>query len=288
MSGVLLLVPHETIDPRRPDEHFAREAAAARARGIDVALIDHDALVQSGDAARAVERVHIASDDAVYRGWMVGATQYAALADALRTRGVHLRTSPDHYRDAHELPGWYERFADLTPTSAWFDADADVVARGALDAIGPGPAVVKDHVKSMKHKWDEAAFVPDTASVDAVRTVVARFLELRGDDLVGGVVLRRFEQFEPGEARTWWVDGECRLVTPHPDTPDLVRTPELPDGIDVALRALGLRFVTVDLARTTDGTWRVVEVGDGQVSDLPSTTDPDALLDALTPVRPPP
>jgi hypothetical protein len=284
---VLLLIPSETIDPRRPDEHFAREAAAARARGIEVALVDHDALVQSADAARAVERVRIPSDDAVYRGWMVGSPQYAAFADALAARGVRLRTAPDLYRRAHELPGWYDAFAPLTPRSAWFDADPDAVARGAAAAVGAGPAVVKDHVKSMKHKWDEAAFVPDTTDTSKVRSVVARFLELRGDDLVGGIVLRAFEQFEPGEARTWWVDGECRLVTPHPDTPDLVRTPELPDGIDVALRALRLRFVTVDLARTTDGRWRVVEVGDGQVSDLPSTTDPDALLDALTPARRP-
>lgn len=36
-----------------------------------------------------------------------------------------------------------------------------------------------------------------------------------------------------------------------------------------------------DLAQHTDGTWRVAEVGDGQVSDLPTGTDPTALLDPL-------
>jgi hypothetical protein len=39
--------------------------------------------------------------------------------------------------------------------------------------------------------------------------VITRLLELRGDDLVGGVVVREFEGFLPGEARTWWVDGVC-------------------------------------------------------------------------------
>ena len=30
-------------------------------------------------------------------------------------------------------------------------------------------------------------------------------------------------------------------------------------------------FITVDLVRRSDGAWRVVEVGDGQVSDRPAT-----------------
>jgi hypothetical protein len=41
------------------------------------------------------------------------------------------------------------------------------------------------------------------------------------------------------------------------------------------------RFVTTDLARRADGRWRVIEVGDGQVSDLPSTVDPADLIRAL-------
>jgi hypothetical protein len=43
--------------------------------------------------------------------------------------------------------------------------------------------------------------------------------------------------------------------------------------------ALRLPFVTVDLALCADnGGWRVVEVGDGQVSDRPTTISPDDLV----------
>jgi hypothetical protein len=41
---VLLLVPADPLRPRRADEHFAAEAAAARDAGHDVGRIDHDAL----------------------------------------------------------------------------------------------------------------------------------------------------------------------------------------------------------------------------------------------------
>jgi hypothetical protein len=111
----------------------------------------------------------------------------------------------------------------------------------------------------MKHHWHEAAYIPD----------------LTDDDFVGGFVLRRFEQFRGAEVRTWWVNGVCRLISTHPDTP--YNPP--PDGLDLAplaplIAGLGLPFVTVDLACRTDQVWRVIELGDGQVSDRPVTPHP--------------
>jgi hypothetical protein len=90
--------------------------------------------------------------------------------------------------------------------------------------------------------------------------------------------------FTSAEVRTWWVNGGCVLAGPPPDTPD-----DRPD-IDVDLAAvtplitgLGLPFVTVDLALRDDGQWRVVELGDGQVSDQPTTIEPATFMAALLP-----
>ena len=71
---MLLLVPADPLRPRRPDEHFAAEAAAAKDAGLDVALIDHDALAGPGGAERAVARVPNAGGTAIYRGWMLRPT----------------------------------------------------------------------------------------------------------------------------------------------------------------------------------------------------------------------
>jgi hypothetical protein len=74
-SGVmLLLVPADPLRPRRADERFAAEAAAAREAGVTVALIDHDALADPGEAERAVARVPASDGLAVYRGWMLRAS----------------------------------------------------------------------------------------------------------------------------------------------------------------------------------------------------------------------
>jgi hypothetical protein len=77
--------------PRRADEHFAAEAAAARDAGHDVALIDHDVLAEPDGAERAVARVPDGGGAAVYRGWMLASGQYAALASALAAKGADLR-----------------------------------------------------------------------------------------------------------------------------------------------------------------------------------------------------
>ncbi|MDI1466247.1 ATP-grasp domain-containing protein [Catellatospora sp. KI3] len=290
MTVPALLVPADPLVERRPDPHFAPEAAAARGLGATVALLDHDALL-GGDATAAVRRVPRDSGEYWYRGWMVPADRYADLAAALAERGAGLRVAPADYRAAHELPGWYAHFAAATPDSVWLPrppgAPPSVDEAAALVApLGPGPAVVKDYVKSRKHEWAEACFIPDLADTAHAHRVVARMVELQGDFLAGGVVVRRFEPFQrvggrAVEARVWWVDGRPVLTGAHPDTPDVVGDPDL-SAIEPLVRCFGPRFVTTDVALRDDGVWRIVEVGDGQVSDLPRGADPAAVLARLS------
>lgn len=256
---MMLLFPADPLRPRRPDDHFAAEAAAARAAGVPVALVDHDLLASGQDPARAVAAVPTCGV-AVYRGWMLRADRYADLAVALAARDVRLKTTPEQYRRAHELPGWYESLRSVTPDSAWTTGADRPAFDTARQALGGGPAVLRDWSKSAKHHWHEAAFIPDLADGDAAWRVATRLRELREDDFTGGFVLRRFERFTGAEVRTWWVDGRCALVGPHPDTPGATPTGEVDLGFLIPLVApLDLRFVTVDLVRHADGRWRVVE-----------------------------
>ncbi|MEV0902789.1 ATP-grasp domain-containing protein [Actinoplanes sp. NPDC049802] len=223
-----------------------------------------------------------AGDGAVYRGWMLSGERYAAMAGALAARGVTLRTGAECYRRAHELPGWYAAAVGSTPESAWTDGDGREGFRRACAALGDGPAVLRDYTKSLKHYWAEAAYLPDVADEAAAWRVASRFRELRGDDFAGGFVVRRFESFTGAEVRTWWVDGSCRLVTAHPDTAGELPPADVQVGVaEAAVRSLALPFVTADLVRRADGRWRIVEIGDGQVSDLPSGVAPGELIGAL-------
>jgi hypothetical protein len=74
----------------------------------------------------------------------------------------------------------------------------------------------------------------------------------------GGFCVRRVESFLPDtERRFFVVDG-----VPHAATGDV------PPIIHECAERLRSRFYSVDVVKREDGRFRVVEVGDGQVSDL--------------------
>ncbi|GLW08428.1 hypothetical protein Misp01_35580 [Microtetraspora sp. NBRC 13810] len=273
----------DPLRPRRVDPHFAAQAAAVRELGGVPALIDHDAAA-AGRAVQAVAGVPEGFGAAWYRGWMLPADRYRELAGALAARGCHLVTDAPAYRAGHELPGWIGHFRDLTPETAVLPMEPGEAApdAGRLAQVAAGLGndgfVVKDYVKSRKHEWEEACHAPDLA---ALARVAARFVELQGEDLTGGLVIRRFEDFGDRQVRVWWVRGEPVATGPHPDHPaDRLEPPGL-DLVRAAVRRLGLPFVTTDLVRRADGVWRVIEVGDGQVSDWPAGVDPAPLFAAL-------
>lgn len=81
--------------------------------------------------------------------------------------------------------------------------------KGHLRALPPGPGIIKDWVKSLKHHWEEACFVSDVHDESELARVATRFLELRGADLERGVVVHAFEDIEGPEARTWRVEARA-------------------------------------------------------------------------------
>ncbi len=278
---MLLLFPSDVFSPSKPDEAFAPEAAAARDLGIEVAVVDHDALCKPGRESEAVRRVP--AGEAVYRGWMLGSDRYVAFAAALSARGVTLRTDPLAYRRAHELPGWYATLEPHTPRSAWTDGPSFDQLFACCDRLGTGAAILKDYVKSAKHDWAEACFIPDLTDRPTVERIARRFLELRGDDFTGGFVVRRFEKLAGAEVRSWWVHGECRLLTAHPDTPAQLPPPDLdPSPFAPAVHKIQSPFLSLDLVRDETGRWRAIEAGDAQVSDRPTSSPPSDFLKIIT------
>ena len=283
---MLFLFSESPLRPKAVDEEFSEEAAAARTIGTvrTVSLEDMNRGVSMHEVLSRIPAVDEPTD-AVYRGWMLDPAQYAVLSAELEFKGYTMLTNAARYSSSHVIVGWVEALSAFTPATVHSSNPelALLAARGAeWDA-----AIVRDYTKSLKHDWYTACYIPDLNSPEA-ETVVDTFVEKRGEFLVGGVVLREFECYVGAEVRTWWVDGELALATPHPDTPD-----ELPAGIDVntrdwvpdglgnAVRGLGVRFCTVDLVRNSDGVLRVVELGDGGVSGRPSSVDAETFIEAL-------
>lgn len=265
----------------RVEEVYAAEAEAARAAGLAVVLMDHDAAC-AGRFEAALRRLPAAEAPArlLYRGWMLRVEQYAGLVAALRSKGYEPVTGAEDYAACHELPGWYWLVEDLTAKSRWIAHGPPYTQeelRGLL-AGWAGAVVVKDSVKSEKHAWKEACFIPDPADFAAASRVIAKFIELRGGGFEGGLVLREFLSLKrtgvhpqsgmplSEEVRTFWASD--RLVAAGDYWGDAALA-EVPTVVRAAAARVKRPFFTVDGARKENGEWVVMEVGDGQVSALP-------------------
>lgn len=294
---MLVAFCRDPLEPARADRSFSAEVAAAETLAVASVLVDHDALTRGEPPSRVVRGVveREAPSVAAYRGWMTTPERYEALYEALAGRGVHLVNDPRQYRAGHHLPGWYDAVEGLTPRSVWLSGDLDLGrAADALGTFGDSPVIVKDFVKSRKHEWATACFIPSASDREAVARVVGRFLELQGDDLAGGLVFREFVEFRPigvhpksgmpivDEHRIFWLDGEPIFQSPYWEGVAYDGDPPDPWAFAEAVSRVGSRFVAMDVARRRDGRWMIVELGDGQVSGLPREGDARPFFEALS------
>lgn len=293
----MIVFCRDPLEPSSPDRAFAGEVDASERAGFPHVLADYDALVAGDDPARVARRIPEQAEpiSAVYRGWMMTPAHYSRLYEALSARGLILLNDPEQFRHAHHLPENYPAIAGHTPLSVWLTGDLGIGrVMEALTPFGDGPVLVKDFVKSRKHEWHEACFIPSASDRGAVERVVGRFLELQGDDLAGGLVFREFVEFEPigthprsgmpltEEYRIFWLDGAPLFSSPYWEQGTYPGAGPPPDRFVEVAAAVRSRFFTMDVARRRGGEWMIVELGDGQVSGLPRESDADGLYASLS------
>ena len=219
----------------------------------------------------------------------------------MQTRNLRLINPPAAYRHCHYLPESYPVIREHTPRSVWLSLvkplDFEQVY-SLLQPFGDHPLVVKDFVKSEKHHWESACFIPAASDREAVKRVVTAFLDLRGEALNEGLVFRAFEPLRhltthsrsgmplTREFRLFWLNHKLLGAYPYWEE-------GMYDGIGpdpAAFYALAQRvqshFFSMDVAQAPDGTWRVMELGDGQVTGLPVQADVQAFYAAIRAIIP--
>jgi hypothetical protein len=241
-----LLYPSDPFDLSRPDDAYAEEYDAARSAGLDCVLFAQDEL----DLGRLKLRPALSEGDAVlYRGWMLTVEAYTTLHDLIRAKGARPITSPHAYALCHHLPRWYELCADLTPDTRFCSADANF--QQVLAGLDWTAYFVKDHVKSLTTSRGSIA-----RSADEVAEIVGLIAQYRGT-IEGGVCVRRLEDLLPEtEERYFVVNGRAHG-----------RDTFIPPLVEEVARRIASPFFSVDIIANRDGELRLVELGDGQVSD---------------------
>lgn len=237
----------DPLRPARVDEAFAPTADALAAAGLRVEIYDasRDRITTRGGGLDGYT--------IVYRGWMLDEPAYAAFVSCVRRAGATPFHDVEGYLAAHHAPRWVPCLAELTPETVFLDEHADLPHELArLDWPG---FVLKDWVKSLK--TSRGSIVTDPGAAPAV---VEEMRKYRGT-IEGGLVVRRLEPLRPETERRYFVlDGQPWAASSAQVIPRVV--------FDAAERITESHFFSVDVAVRSDGALRIVEIGDGQVSDL--------------------
>ena len=285
----------DPLNERNAEPDFAGELPEARAAGFTPILLNHDALDHDIDPAEALRKSRITEPGrAVYRGWMLRSEAYRALSDALLARGVKLVTTPAAYDACHHAPRSYDALKSFMPKTVWTpldELDDPKAIGGALAQFGGSAVIIKDWVKSQAAGyWTEACFIPDAADTDHAFRVIERFRELQADSLVGGIVFKSYVPLIPRgepayEHRAFVVGGRAVGCWPRSDAAGKHDGPPVELMTEVAARAPS-PFASADFGVDDVGRWWLLEVGDGQVSGLPSEATARPVFQELAALMP--
>jgi hypothetical protein len=208
----------------------------------------------------------------VYRGWMMSETEYAFFYGWMMGKGLKPLIDVEQYVATHYLPNWVGLIERMTPATNILDMSVyehglppidTVVAE--INAMGFQKVFVKDFVKSLKTK-DRPPIFECPVKVEDFKALLEDMAKYRGK-IEGGLVVREYENFYArSETRYFVINGSYYGQEMMFDT----RAMSL---LMRVAKEIPSPFFSVDIAERTDGAFRVVEIGDGQVSDLVGWTE---------------
>lgn len=272
-----IVFPSSYMSGRRVDEAFEREYEAALAAGLAAVLFRQELW----DEERKVRLDREISGPALYRGWMMKPREYQLFYAALAETGLNLLTEPSQYAAMHIFPNVYRYLQEDTPKTLFFPLHARMDVGEIREQLGD--FLIKDHVKSAKNTDFPAFFGSDTTQEEFARWM-ERFYEIRGELLTGGILAKqyvRLKQYDghTNEYRVFYLRGHIVSVSRNSLQPGF--TAELPRPLAEKYAALPSPFYTVDYGEKEDGSWTVIEAGDGGVSGLSEGQDYGAFFRAV-------
>ncbi|MGI4969675.1 MAG: ATP-grasp domain-containing protein [Janthinobacterium lividum] len=216
------------------DPFWQEEADEARQLGYTVCLYDAE--------QHRLYYPPVRAQPTLYRGWMLTATEYEALATL-----TPLFVSSDLYQASHYATGWYEAIAPFTPPSIITPArEATSHVQRLLEADG------RCFVKGLTKSFGQASVITSLADFSTLCHQQA----LADKDLL---MVRTFVALaEQAEARYFVIQGSVFGAAGQ----------VFPAALQPAIAHLRTRwFYTIDVAYTQQGQPLIIEIGDGQVSD---------------------
>jgi hypothetical protein len=286
LTNMKIIFCNHFLSQNEIDPDFSAEYTAAKKAGFSTLLINFEAL-QAGNIFAALRKIPFfeTQEKAIYRGWMLTDAQYEAFYQGLLAKNIALIHDTKMYLHTHYFPNTYPIIKEYTPKSVYFELENEHASfeeqLNILAIFGDKPLIIKDFVKSEKHDWHTACFIPSANDKENVQKITRNFLSLRDKFLNKGLVYREFVKLAPlkqhsksdmpltQEYRLFYWENALLCYAEYWE--EGTYNVELPDlSVFHALaKQIESRFFTMDIAKLETGEWIIMELGDGQVSGLP-------------------
>ena len=275
-----ILFPSSFFDVRKVDEDLQAEYDAVLNTGLfDVILFGYEKWFDQGKLVLTKEPLE--KTYAVYRGWMMKPDLYKAFYCQLREHKIYLVTEPEMYANMHVFPNVYKLVEDDTAKMKVFPLHEQIEIEDVKKEFSR--FMVKDFVKSVKGT-EFPTYFDQTVDQNSFDQWMEVFYKYRGNLLTGGICIKEYLDLKKygdrtNEFRVFYINHEIATVSRN--SGQMQVTAEPPRELIEKYQNLPSVFETVDLAELADGTWKIIEAGDGEVSGLSDGQDYEAFFRAL-------
>lgn len=268
----LIIFPSGYFNVKKVDEDFQQEYEAAASTGLfHITLFDNDRWFDDGKLM--LHEVPSKHHKAVYRGWMMKPEQYQDFYNQLSGKNIYLITKPEEYALMHIFPNVYDCFGDDTARMEIYPLHEQIDVERLKERFDR--FMVKDFVKSVKGT-EFPRYFDHSVTQKEFDDWMQIFYQYRGDLLTGGICIKEYLDLREYGGHT----NEWRIFYMNQIPASICRnsgqdslTPAPPRELIEKYCSLQSPYYTVDYAELTDGSWRVIEAGDGEVSGLPEAQD---------------
>lgn len=277
-----IIFPSSYLNKRNVEPDYKAECEAAIRNGLDIVLFNQCLWDNNKEIEISILQgdTNYGKEVFVYRGWMMKPEEYEKFYTLLMEKNIRLITTPEQYSNLHEFDKSYPMVKEDAPKTFFFESITEI----SIDFINSQMKrfMIKDFVKSVKGTDFPEYF--EHPSQEEFDKWVKKFVEYRGDLFTGGIQIKEYLNLKKygektNEYRVFYMNGYPIFVIPNSNQPKDAK--ELPKDIVSKYYLLPSPFYTVDFIECEDGTFKVIETGDGGVSGLSEKQDLDLFYNEL-------
>lgn len=262
-----ILFPSSYFSAKEVDEDLQSEYNAVKETGLfDIIIFGYDKWFSQNKLI--LNHVPDSPCNAVMRGWMMKPEQYTLFYEKLYSHNIRLITTPEEYTLMHIFPNIYNVFGSDTARMKIFPLYEEIDIESIKKNFGK--FMVKDFVKSLKG-GQFPRFFDGSVTQEQFNEYMEIFYKYRGDLLTGGICIKEFLDLKyyngkTNEYRVFYINNKITSVSRNSGQERNTNQP--PTELIEKYSNLASRYYTIDYAELSDGTWKVIEAGDGSVSGL--------------------